>query len=64
MQRVVRVFHIIFSLLSILGGLIVERPNRAAYALLVIFSMISHLTAVLIVIVLLCYSWRCRYAVR
>lgn len=53
-----RLFHIIFYLLSFLGEQIIGRPNRVVYALLVIFSVISHLTAVLIVLAVFCYAYR------
>lgn len=52
-----RFFHFIFLIPSF-KGLIIERPNRVAYVLLVVFSIISHLTAVLIVIAVLCYAYR------
>ncbi len=55
----------LFTFFSRAGEFIIERPGRAFYVLLAVLSIISHTTALVIVISVLCYSYRRgRYAVR
>lgn len=65
MNKIIRSLHFIFLILSFTGRVIIERPNRVAYFLLIALSVVSHLTAVLIVVAVLCYAYMGRlYAVR
>ena len=55
----------LFTFLSSAGELVVERPGKGFYVLLIILSLISHLTALVILISVLCYSYmRGLHAVR
>ena len=58
------VFNAIFTIFSRAGELVFKRPSRAFYALLIVLSLISHITALLVLSSVLCYAYRRgRYAV-
>ncbi|RLI76518.1 hypothetical protein DRP04_12590 [Archaeoglobales archaeon] len=58
------VFNAIFTIFSRAGELVFERPSKAFYALPIVLSLISHITALLVLISILCYAYRRgRYAV-
>ena len=54
------VFNVIFTIFSRAGEFVFERPSRAFYALLIILSLISHITALLVLSSVLCYAYRRR----
>ncbi len=52
------IFNTILTVFSRAGEFIFERPSRAFYALLIILSIISRITALFVLISVLCYAYR------
>ena len=53
-----RCLYIIFTVLSVIGELIFEKPGKLLYAFLILLSIIFKPFAIFLLISILCYAYR------